>query len=209
MFTDILFEERNFSIFRLPLLETAESFPPDAGFDIAPCGMEQIPALARIRSTVRADRETGIYTDRMLSGSMCFLLRSGDEIAGSGWANAASTPQEDRDRYRLTLGGDGAYLWDFFIAPDYRGRSLYQFFLRGVQQRLAAIGLRRCFIKLDANDERSIRQHENMGASLMETVHYRRRFGLTVYRIETPTGSVLLPASYRSRQPIERDFSTR
>jgi hypothetical protein len=213
MISQILFESRSFCVYELPRIEVPVTVPMDETglpeFSVAPCGIERIEDLCRCRSLARSERDASLFTGRFLTGSMCFMLCHGNRIAGFGWANASSNPLEDSDRYRLDLGKDGAYLWDFFICSDFRGRSLYQFFLKGVQNDLAAMGLTRYIIKVDPKDERSIQQHLSIGAVLVEKVHYRCRFGLTLYHIENPSGTVSLSGSYRSKRIIERDFSSR
>jgi hypothetical protein len=152
MFTDILYEERAFSIYKLPGVDSQTHSPSgdreSPEFFVESIGLDKIQDLSRCRSQGKVERDTEIFTDRMLSGSMCFIIRNAERIAGFGWANAGFNPIEDKDRYRMNLGGNGAYLWDFFISPAFRGRSLYQFFLKGTQRRLADMGLIRCFIKL-------------------------------------------------------------
>jgi RimJ/RimL family protein N-acetyltransferase len=213
MFTDILYEERIFSIYKLPRVDSRTPSPigdresPD--FFIESIGLDKIQDLSHCRSQGKYERDAEIFTDRMLSGSICFILRNEERIAGFGWANAGFNPIEDKDRYRMNLGGDGAYLWDFFISPAYRGRSLYQFFLKGTQSRLADMGLHRCFIKLDSRNDRIIQQHKKLGATLVETVLYRRRFWLTTCKIETSSGAISIPTPYRTRHVIERDFSAK
>jgi ribosomal protein S18 acetylase RimI-like enzyme len=210
MWLRFLYEECRFSVYELRRVDSADAARGDermSEFSIEPCGPVRVRDMAACKSPYRIDREAGVFTDRLLTGSMCFSLKAGNEIVGFGWANAGGSPPEDKDGYRMVLGKEGAYLWDFYVSSAYRGRGLDQFLVREVQKRLAAMGLFRCFVRTDGSDERNAQRYEGMGARLVETVRYRRRFGFGAYRIEAPTGSVVGVPSGRSNRAILRDFS--
>jgi ribosomal protein S18 acetylase RimI-like enzyme len=208
MLLHFLYEEYRFSVYELRRVDDATNGDERMGeFSIESCGPDRVRDIAACKSPYRIDREAGVFTDRLLTGSMCFSLNAGNEIVGFGWANASGSPPEEKDGYRMVLGNDGAYLWDFFVAAAYRGRGLDQFLVRGVQKRLAAMRLVRCFVRADGSDERNAQRFEGMGARLVERVRYRRRFGFGGYRIETPVGGIVAVSPQKSKRTVLRDFS--
>ncbi|HEY6599885.1 MAG TPA: GNAT family N-acetyltransferase [Pseudomonadales bacterium] len=58
---------------------------------------------------------------RLDKGHLCILLRTGERIAGYTWADFDEV-NDSACNFELRPGE--AYLYDAFIAPDYRGRSL-------------------------------------------------------------------------------------
>ncbi len=58
---------------------------------------------------------------RLDKGHLCILLRTGERIAGYTWADFDEV-NDSACKFELRPGE--AYLYDAFIAPDYRGRSL-------------------------------------------------------------------------------------
>jgi len=58
---------------------------------------------------------------RLNKGHLCIVVKSGERIAGYTWADFDEVNDLACD---YELGPDEAYLYDAFIAPEFRGRSL-------------------------------------------------------------------------------------
>lgn len=58
---------------------------------------------------------------RLAKGHLCILLKSGERIAGYTWADFDEVNDAACD---YELGPGEAYLYDAFVAPEFRGRSL-------------------------------------------------------------------------------------
>ena len=58
---------------------------------------------------------------RLNKGHLCFVLKHGDRVVGHTWADLDEVNDSACD---YSLRSDEAYLYDTFIAPDFRGRGL-------------------------------------------------------------------------------------
>ena len=75
-----------------------------------------IPAVAACVSRTEEQIQ-----DRLGKGHLCIVLKNGERIAGYAWADLDEVNDMACD-YELRAGE--AYLYDAFIAPEFRGRSL-------------------------------------------------------------------------------------
>ncbi len=75
-----------------------------------------IPAVAACVSRTEAQIQ-----DRLRKGHICIVLKHGERIAGYAWADLDEVNDMACD-YELHAGE--AYLYDAFIAPEFRGRGL-------------------------------------------------------------------------------------
>ena len=91
--------------------ELARDFPSSV-LDAA-----DIPAVAASRRWNTVDE----IRARLAKGHLCIVLKNGGRIAGYTWADLAEVNDSACD-YPLRAGE--AYLYDAFIAPEFRGHSL-------------------------------------------------------------------------------------
>jgi len=58
---------------------------------------------------------------RLDKGHLCVILKDGERVAGYTWVDL---DEVNDSACNYSLGSDEAYLYDAFIAPDYRGQNL-------------------------------------------------------------------------------------
>lgn len=101
---------------------------------------------------------------RLDKGHLCILLKAGDQVAGYTWAD----PHEVNDSacdYELEPGA--AYLYDAFIVPDYRGRSLAPFMRARCYEHLREAGKQSFYSISDCFNTPAIRFKEKLEARII------------------------------------------
>lgn len=165
-------------LYELPLLP--RSVNPSLRFEtIHP---DQFNSLATCRNMEHPEDGNPIFHRRHQRGSLCVGLFSGDRLVAFAWAKPEKNDWEDEDRYTLSMGAGGAYLFDTFIHPDWRGQNVYAVLLQNLQRRLQEEGIQRFFLLIDLGNERSIRAHKKLGVLPLETITCICLLGLRSHR---------------------------
>jgi hypothetical protein len=79
--------------------------------------------------------------ERFDKGSLLWLIKSGDKLAGYGWTLQGRTIAP----YYFLLGEDDVQLFDFYVFPKFRGRAMHWLLTAYILQTLAAEGRARAF----------------------------------------------------------------
>jgi len=85
-------------------------------------------------------------SERFAHGSVLWLIRSEDALAGYGWTLQGSTIEP----HYFPLTQSDVHLFDFHVFPEYRGRGFNPMLVSHILWRLAAEGSRRAFIEAAA-----------------------------------------------------------
>ena len=94
--------------------------------------------------------------------SRCFIALHGREIAGYSWLNT-------NDVFLLswkveTLPPQGAYTYNSFVRPEFRGQKIFQCLTEAVYSKLEQEGFQFCCNLVDKNNKPSIAARQRLGA---------------------------------------------
>jgi len=81
--------------------------------------------------------------DRFRRGASLWLVKDDRTLAGYGWSLQGRTIEP----HYFHLGHDDVHLFDYYIAPPYRGRGLNPLLVNHVLRNMGAEGGRRAFIE--------------------------------------------------------------
>lgn len=166
----LLFRFDSFHVYRFTGIKAAP--PESAGLTARAVTPPDLPALCACRQM--ADTAAGIrdFERRMERGGTGTALLDGDKVVAYGWSRVGSNLREDGDRYVMNLGPNGAYVFDTFIHPEYRGRGLYPVLVKAMADRGLPKGVNRHYVTIDTLNAGSIRAHEKIGVERIETIRY-------------------------------------
>ena len=102
--------------------------------------------------------------DRLNKGHLGVVLKHGDQVAGYAWADFDEVNDVDCD-YVLQPGE--AYLYDAFIAPDYRGRGLASYLRIECYKRLRRAGKHTFFSVSSYFNKPAIRFKQKLQAEII------------------------------------------
>lgn len=86
---------------------------------------------------------TRSFAQRFDRGACVWLLRRDGDLAAYGWTLRGATFES----HYVPLGVDDVHLFDFWVAPEYRGLSLNPALVRHVLHAMATEGCTRAFIE--------------------------------------------------------------
>ncbi len=98
---------------------------------------------------------------RLDKGHLCILLRTGERIAGYTWADFDEVNDSACD---YELGPGEAYLYDAFIAPDFRGRGLAPYMRAESYKHLRQVGRHTFYSISDCFNSPAIKFKEKLNA---------------------------------------------
>jgi len=165
-----LLDYSRFHVFELPQVEVEPA--EEAALTFAPLGADGLAQIAACREMADPDEGVRQLIPRLEQGCICTGMWQEGRLIGYAWANQGANVLEDRDLYRMRTGQSGAYIFDTFIHPEFRGRGLYPVLLRALQERMRALGVQRFYLTVDVYNARSIKEHTRVGARLLETITY-------------------------------------
>jgi GNAT superfamily N-acetyltransferase len=79
--------------------------------------------------------------ERFERGALLWMVKAGDRVAAYGWTLRGRTIQP----YYFPLGINDVQLFDFYVAPKFRGRALHWLLTSHILHQLAAQGASRAF----------------------------------------------------------------
>jgi GNAT superfamily N-acetyltransferase len=103
-----------------------------------PSSLLEVSDIAGVAACTTWNTEDLIQA-RLGRGDLCVVLKHGSAIAGYTWANLERVSDATCD---FALERDEAYLYDAYIAPQYRGRSLAPYMRAECYRHLRAAGRR-------------------------------------------------------------------
>lgn len=101
---------------------------------------------------------------RLARGDLCIVIKHGDEIAGYTWADLKSVSDS---ACNFPLGPDEAYLYDAYIAPQHRGRSLAPYMRAECYRHLRAAGRRAFYSVSDFFNTPAIKFKRKLNAEVV------------------------------------------
>jgi predicted GNAT family acetyltransferase len=98
---------------------------------------------------------------RLDKGHLCIVLKNGERVAGYAWADFDEVNDSACD---YAIGPDEAYIYDTFIAPEFRGRSLALYMRAETYRRLREAGRHTFYSISDYFNAPAIRFKEKLDA---------------------------------------------
>ena len=83
-------------------------------------------------------------TDRLRQGASLWMIKADGHLAGYGWTLRGRTIEP----HFFCLGQDDVHLFDYYVAPLYRGRGLNPLLVKHILRNLAAENRGRAFIEV-------------------------------------------------------------
>jgi GNAT superfamily N-acetyltransferase len=119
---------------------------------------ESLAAFCRIHRGVEIEAISRLY-DFQAMGYPGFLAAVDGALLGYVWwvdaARHARAPHPRVRRLGIEIGERTVYLFDFFVAPQFRGKGISLAFLGIVHSQLRSLGFQRAVGDVDANDLRA------------------------------------------------------
>lgn len=176
-----------FHVFELP--EVSAPAPESVGLRVEPVTADRLVPLAECREMADPEEGAAHMASRFDIGSVCVGLWQGERCVGYAWARQGENALEDRDRYRMSMGPRGAYVFDTYLHPEFRGQRLYPVLLRALQERMSEDGVARYYVTVDVYNPRSLKAHAKLGVRPLETITYRRFLGARLHTSHSERGA--------------------
>lgn len=195
-----LFDFDRFHVFSVPIIESNPGNIPE--IDAGEIDADDSADVAACRQIDNPDAIHTLLVGRLESGCVGVGLRQGEDLIAYAWASIGFNLQEDVDSYHMPIGSKGAYIFDTYIKPEFRGRALYPVLISTLQSRLIKQGVELFYCHVDAVNMRSIRAHEKIGVKWIETITFIRLTGLRIH-IARPYSKKRYGSISRSRERFE------
>jgi ribosomal protein S18 acetylase RimI-like enzyme len=139
---------------------------------------------ARYASDVGTDSGT-TFTRRLADDVTCFIVEDGRKILHASWVTTSAAWTREVQALLAPPPGD-AYVYESFTRADARGRGIYPFALAGMVTELAARGIERVWVGVEASNEPSRRAIAKAGFEEGFQIRFSRRHGKL--RLDRPRG---------------------
>ena len=172
-------EDRLIFFTRSELSSAAQGTPQVAeGLRLKRAGAFDAASYARDIGTDSAET----FSKRLTEGTRCYLVLEADTVLHATWVTTTASWVREIGRYFRPPRGD-AYVYESFTRADARGRGVYPFALRGICHNLAADGIERVWVAVEADNAPSLRAVSKAGFEEAFELDYERRMGrLTLSR---------------------------
>jgi ribosomal protein S18 acetylase RimI-like enzyme len=122
--------------------------------------------------------------ERFKNGAVLWLVKSGESVAAYGWTLRGRSIEP----YYFPLGTDDVQLFDFYVAPQFRGRALHWLLTSYLLHALAAEGSTRAFADTGEWNEAQLASFRMTNFRLLGRVRALRIFGrlLTHWKTNDP-----------------------
>ena len=126
------------------------------------------------------------FRSRLSDATRCYLVFDGPVIVHASWVTTAAAWVRELAHYFQPPAGE-AYTYESFTREEVRGRGAYPYALTEMARELAADGVTRLWVGVEAGNAPSARAISKAGFEPAFEVAYRRRFGRVV--VDEPTGT--------------------
>ena len=131
-----------------------------------------------------------VVRSRMTRGDWCYLLLSGERVAGAIFASQGPC-YIPAVRYTLHLGADCVGFYDVYMSPSYRGRGLYAALFAAAVNDSLKQGFQRLWMWIMPHNRISLEVHNRLGLRhVFLKITLRQRWGVCWHRIDRLDGSV-------------------
>ncbi len=169
----------------------------------------QLNLVAECRSMRDIKAGIAALMPRFEKKCLCRGLFNNERMVGYAWAKIDTNVCEDRDSWKMIAGNDSAYIFDTYIAPEFRGKKLYPALIGALCELLITENVNRFYLTVDAYNVRSLKAHKKLGAQKIETVTYLRFLGFRIHFSVTESGKkyCMLDLPWRKREFISKVVS--
>lgn len=154
------------------------------GYLVRLAAMSDFSAMAQCRMMKDPNKGIALFKNRMLHGMLCHVLC--DEVGtvlGFAWVSLTENLLEDASRYVINIGVTSIYLFDTYLHPSSRAKGLYKLLVGSIQKYWKERGRINTYVIVDSSNERSLRAHMKLQASVCERVSYTCLLGLDMHTI--------------------------
>ena len=116
------------------------------------------------------------FTARLADDVRCYVVESGGRFLHSSWVTTSAAWAREIAMYLTPPPGD-AYVYESFTRADARGRGIYPFALAGIVTALAAEGVERVWVGVEATNLASQRAMDKAGFKEGFRVDFGRKLG--------------------------------
>jgi GNAT superfamily N-acetyltransferase len=126
------------------------------------------------------------FKSRLSEQTNCWLIHGRGMVLHASWTTSGAA--WTREIQRLFVAPPGAaYIYESFTRPEARGLGLYPLALGSIGEALAAEGIERLFVGVEADNAPSVRAITKAGFEPAFSVRYRRHLGrLTIDEADGP-----------------------
>jgi hypothetical protein len=160
------------------------------------CSVRRIRSLTELGSD-RFQEMTSVWNpklaqqnirERFEKGASLWLVESDNQLAGFGWTLEGTTIEP----YYFPLGTKDVQLFDFFIFPKFRGRTLYWLLTNHILYTLAAEGWSRAFADTGAWNRAQLAAFQMTPFRVLGSVKTYKLFGrlLTSWSVNRPRSHI-------------------
>lgn len=140
-------------------------------------------AVAYARDIGTDSAET--FVERLSEDTRCYVVEAEGKLLHASWVTTSASWVREIGRYFRPPPGE-AYVYESFTRADARGRGVYPFALRGICDDLAAQGVEKLWVAVEADNAPSLRAVSKAGFETAFTLDYRRKLGRL--RLSPPSG---------------------
>lgn len=131
------------------------------------------------------------FRARLSETTRCYVVEDAERVLHASWVTTGCA--WTRELRSFVCGGpDDAYVYESFTRADARGRGVYPFALNEICRALAASGVGRLWVAVEAHNAPSLRAVGKAGFERTFDISYARRLGRL---------SLLLPEGVKSDTP--------
>jgi len=149
---------------------------------------QQLNLVAECRMMRDIDAGIASLMPRFEKNCFCMGLFNTNQLIGYAWARIKTNICEDRDSWRMIAGDNSTYIFDTYIAPEFRGKRLYPVLIGALCENLLEKNAACFYLTVDAYNTRSIKAHKKIGAKNVETVTYLRILGFRIHFSSNESG---------------------
>ena len=146
------------------------------------------------------------FAARLSDTTMCFMVEA-DGLVHASWVTLSCAWTRELQAYLSPPAGD-AYVYESFTHADARGRGIYPFALRNISTWLAARGVSRVWVAVEADNRPSLRAVTKAGFSEAFSISFSRRWGkVTIEGFAGPyaeLGAGMVSERCAPRDPLRR-----
>ncbi|MGH2786499.1 MAG: hypothetical protein ACRDJV_01140 [Actinomycetota bacterium] len=159
-------------LFALDLPSPSPQRPPPPHARFCRAGSDDARAYARDVGT----DSVATFRDRLSEDSRCYLISRDHLIVHASWVTTSLAWTREIRRYFRPPPGE-AYIYESFTRTEARGQGAYPFALGAIAGELAAEGIGRLWVGVEAGNRSSIKAVRKAGFEVGFDITYRRRLG--------------------------------
>ncbi len=137
---------------------------------------------------------------RIARGDLCFIASSNDKIVGMVWVRITDQHVETLQNYRVVLPPHSCWLFDGYIAPQYRLRGVWVNLMAEINGYLKCHGVQEAYCMINSINSLSLQTHLAFGFQIQTQVRYLKLMGIHIHIIRALNG----PAGRKYQVQISR-----